>query len=67
MENHNQEQPRRSYARPADRSFGAYKAFLEYLTTSLGGENDVTEPELREAWREFWQKVDAAAPREESR
>jgi hypothetical protein len=57
----NQPEPRRFYARPADRSFEAYKEFLGYLTTSLGGENDMAEGELREAWLDFWQSADAAA------
>ncbi len=61
------EQQRRFYARPADRSFEAYREFILGMTAALGGENDVTEEELREGWQEFWQKADAAASREESR
>jgi hypothetical protein len=53
--------PQRFYSRPADRSYEAYKEFLGYLTTSLGGENDMAEDELREAWLDFWQRADAAA------
>jgi hypothetical protein len=53
--------PQRFYSRPANRSFEAYKEFLGYLTTSLGGESDMSEDELREAWRDFWQRADAAA------
>jgi len=53
--------PQRFYGRPANRSFEAYKEFLGYLTTSLGGESDMSEDELLEAWRDFWQRADAAA------
>jgi hypothetical protein len=53
--------PQRFYGRPANRSFEAYKEFLGYLTTSLGGESDMSEDKLLEAWRDFWQRADAAA------
>ena len=53
--------PQRFYGRPANRSFEAYKEFLGYLTTSLGGESDMSEDELLEAWRDFWQRADATA------
>ena len=65
MKKPNQAEPRRFYARPADRSFEAYKNFLDYMTTSLGGEQNMTEDELRQAWHDFWQRVDSAASREE--
>ncbi len=61
VEKHNQSKPRRFYARPANRSFEAYRDFLDFLTASLGGETDTAEDELREAWRDFWQRADAAA------
>jgi hypothetical protein len=64
METHHDQQPRRFYARPADRSFEAYKAFLEYLTASLGGKFDLSEDDLHRAWREFWECADAATPPE---
>lgn len=60
-----EQEPRRFYARPADRSFEAYREFILGMTEALGGENDVAEEELREAWREFWQKADAAASGEQ--
>ncbi len=38
---------RRFYARPLDRSFEAYKAFLESMAESLGIAQDQSEDELR--------------------
>jgi hypothetical protein len=65
LEKHNQSEPRRFYARPADPSFESFRDFLQFLTASLGGEQTMTEDELREAWREFWKRANAAAPTEE--
>ncbi len=52
------EQPRRFYARPVDRSFEAFRDFVDYMTSSLGGEHDMSEDELRQAWRDFWASAD---------
>ena len=46
--------PQLYYARPADRSFEAYRDFILGMTAALGVENDVTDEELREGWRQFW-------------
>jgi hypothetical protein len=53
-------EPHRFYSRPTDRSFPAFKAFVDYMTTSLDLAPDVSEDELREAWREFWEGVGSA-------
>jgi hypothetical protein len=53
-------EPRRVYARPADRSFASYKHFLEQIRFALGGEWNLTEEELREAWLDFWKRADQA-------
>ena len=58
----NKKEPRRFYARPADRSFESYKDFLEYLRRALDGEWELTEDELRVAWLEFWKRADTVAP-----
>ncbi len=50
--------PRRFYARPADRSLAAYKAFLEYMADSLGIAQDLSEDELRQSWQKFWEAAD---------
>ncbi len=51
--------PRRFYARPADRSLAAYKAFLEYMADSLGIAQDLSEDELRRGWQKFWVAADS--------
>ncbi len=53
--------PRRFYARPADRSFEAYKAFLESMAESLGIKQDLSEDELRRGWLKFWEAADSEA------
>ncbi len=57
--------PRRFYARPADRSFEAYKAFLEYMAESLGIAQDLREDELRRGWQKFWEAADSKTSGEE--
>ncbi len=49
---------RRLYARPADHSFEAYKAFLESMAESLGIAQDLSEDELRRGWQKFWEAAD---------
>ncbi len=51
--------PRRFYARPADRSFEAYNAFLESMAESLGIAQDLSEDELRRGWQKFWEAADS--------
>ena len=57
----NKKEPRRVYARPADRSFASYKHFLEQIRITLGGEWKLTEAELRQAWLDFWKRADKGA------
>ncbi len=52
-------QSRRFYARPADRSFEAYTAFLESMAESLGIKQDLSEDELRQGWQKFWEAADS--------
>ncbi len=60
MNEHNQRgEPRRFYARPADRSLEAYKQFLECIANSLGISQNLSEDELRRAWRKFWEAADS--------
>ncbi len=51
-------EPRRFYARPADRSFEVYKAFLECMAESLGIAQDLSEDELRRGWQKFCEAAD---------
>ncbi len=51
------------FSRPADRSFAAYKEFLRGMTAALGGEDNLTEEELRQSWREFWSESDETGAR----
>ncbi len=51
------------FSRPADRSFAAYKEFLRGMTAALGGEDNLTEEELRQSWREFWGESDETGTR----
>ncbi len=51
--------PRRFYARPTDRSFEAYKAFLESMAESLGIKQDLSEDELWRGWQKFWEAADS--------
>ncbi len=51
--------PRRFYARPADRSFVAYKQSLECMANSLGISQNLSEDELRRAWQKFWEAADS--------
>ncbi len=49
----------RHTARPADRSFEAYTAFLESMAKSLGIAQDLSEDELRRGWQKFWEAADS--------
>jgi hypothetical protein len=51
-------EPTRFYARPEDRSFAACKEFILAMAAALGGENDLSDDELQEAWQEFWATAD---------
>ncbi len=56
MTEHNQQVgSRRFYARPTDRSFEAYKQFLECMADSLGIAQDLSEDKLRRGWQKFWE------------
>ncbi len=59
MTEHNQQVgSRRFYARPTDRSFEAYKQFLECMADSLGIAQDLSEDELLRGWQKFWEAAD---------
>ncbi len=49
------------FGRPADRSFAAYKVFIEEMTTALGAEKNASEDQLRQGWRRFWETDDSDA------
>jgi hypothetical protein len=51
-------EPQRFYGRPADSSFEAFKDFIVLMTDALGGENNLTEDELRLGWNRFWGGTD---------
>ncbi len=58
-----QGQSRRFYARPADRSFEAYKAFLECMAESLGIAQDWSEDKLRRGRQKFWEAASSETTR----
>ena len=56
-------------ARPKDRSFEAFKAwileFMKHLTGREGEDGTMTEEQWRALWQEFWAKADKSAKKGE--
>ena len=58
VQRENNPEPRRFYGRPADSSYSAFKDFILGMAAALGGENNLTEDELRLGWKRFWGGTD---------
>ena len=44
------------FGRPKDKSFEAFKEWIDDVSEHLGAEDDITDEQLRKDWVEFWKK-----------